>query len=139
MSDIYFYLILAFLSIVIVTISSIANSNKYNEDKLPKSIINVIVNLIIITITFFTIIYSIPEINIEQVQGYSLVFYWLLILISRFNIPEYIKFLWVLSFILWIFSTIINNQYIKEFMLIILWFSHILIAIKLTISNNKNG
>lgn len=126
--------------IIIVTILSILNSKNKWEELFPKSIKNIIINLIFIWISYITIsIMLFPTILSIYIKPLSLIFYWLLIIVSRFSIPKCIKYFWFICFVFWILSLLLLDNYINEILLLILWFGHIIISILLKINNHKNG
>lgn len=127
------------LWIVIVTILSLINSKNKKEELLPKSIKYIIVNLMYIWITcsvvWFIVFLSSPLL----IFPISFLFYWLLIIVSRFCIPKSIQYFWFVIFLCWILLLWPLSQYTKEIILVIFWFGHLIIAKLLKIDNDKNG
>lgn len=124
---------------ILVTLLSLINSRKKKEDILPKSIRYIIVNLIFIWITFFTLISKLPFLYIQYIIPISFLFYWLLIIVSRFSIPYFIRYFWFIIFASWLLIMWPLLTYANEIVLVILWFGHLIISVLLWINNNKNG
>ena len=137
--DMYVFLWIGVLSIIIVTLLSILNSERKWEELLPSSIRYILVNLFFIACTYFLVIGNISYIIFEHIVASAFLFYGLLIIVSRMSLPEYIKYFWLLCFIFgWLILWPLES-YTQEIILIGLWFWHLVIAILLKINNDKNG
>ena len=164
-NDIFLFLTIWIFGLILVTTLSIFNSKKRGEQLLPKSVRYVIVNMIFVGVIYFFIIFPILLLLlgitknsyydnwfflIKSIMVFvSLVFYWLLIIVSRFCIPSYIKYFWLLCFVFWIiwlvfliYTTFILNseifaKFYNEIILIFFWIWHLVMAYFLKLTNDK--
>lgn len=137
-SDDSLFMIIGIAGIIIVSILSIVGSKDKWEQLLPSSIKHILVNLLFIVLTYFIIIRSIPNIVFDHVVGISFLLYGLLIIVSRVNIPECIKYLGIAVFISgWLLLWPLG-YYTNEIILIVLWWGHIITSVLLKINNDKN-
>jgi len=137
--EIYLFLSIAILSICIVTILSMLNSERKGEDILPASIRHIIINLIVISIAYFCIVFQSSTLLFEHVVASAFIFYGLLVIVSRSSLPRFIVYFGILCFALWILIFGPLFGYIQEVILIGLGLWHIIMAIFLKINNDKNG
>lgn len=138
-TDIYLFLWIAAVSLVIVTILSILNSERKWELLLPASIRHVLINLFFIASTYFLVIGNISQVSYDYVVASAFLFYGLLIIVSRSNIPRYITYFWLVCFILGMLLFWPLGAYTKEVILIGLWFGHLVMAVFLKINNDTDG
>ena len=137
--DRYIFVGIAIISIVVVTILSMLNSERRWEELLPSSIRHILINLFFIACTYFFIIWSISHIIFEHIVASAFLFYGLLIIVSRMSLPEYIKYFGLVCFLLWVLLLWPLQQFTQEVILIGLWFGHLVMAVFLKINNDKNG
>lgn len=137
--DTYIFLWIGILSMIIVTVLSMLNSERKWEQLLPASIRYIIINLFFIACTYFLVIGSISYVVFEHIVASAFLFYGLLIIVSRFSIPAYIKYFWLICFILGALILGPLKPYTKEVILVGLWFWHLVMAVFLKINNDKDG
>lgn len=133
--DFLLFLILWIFSFIIVTIFSILNSEKRKEKLLPKSIQFILGNIFHLSLFYlFLVIFFFEKWKNELFFWISFTFYWILILISRYNIPKYLKYFWYFTFYIWIiflysllWDNIISNYY-YEIILLLFWIWHLFMA-----------
>lgn len=133
------FLLIWVVWVILVTILSLFNSENKWEELLPKSIRYIIVNLVFIWIAFFSIAFEIFHDSISLLIPFSFLFYWLLIIVSRFCIPKSIQYFWYIIFLFWILILWPLSNYTKEIILLVFWFGHLVVSVLLKINNDKNG
>lgn len=137
--DTYVFLGIGIISIIIVTIMSMINSERKWEEILPSSIRYIIINLFFIACSYFLIVGSISYLVFEHIVGSAFIFYGLLIIVSRMSLPEYIKYFGLVIFILGALIIGPLASYTPEIILVWLWVWHLVMAIFLKINNDKDG
>ena len=133
------------LSIVIVTLLSLRNSLAKGENAFPSSIKSVVVNLWIIIISFFALLslvghsYLVGQSHIETII-LACIFYWLLVMTSRQNLPNYITYFGWLVFVCGVmFSAWFMNTCVEEGAFLLFGIGHIVMAGFLKHNNDNNG
>ena len=134
----YIFLWIGMLSIVIVSVMSMLNSERKWEALLPASIRYVVINLFFIACTYFLVVGSISYIVFDHIVASAFLFYGLLIIVSRLSLPEYIKYFGLVCFIFgWLILWPLQD-YTREVILVGLWFWHVVMAVFLKINNDKD-
>lgn len=132
----YLFSFIWVLWVIIVCLLSLFNSWNRGELLLPKSIRHIVINQIFIGMILFSII-----LGIEWMAGYiiplSFLFYWLLIIVSRFSVPVFIKYFGLVVFLSWLMILWFNPSFVSEIVLIVFWFGHLVMG-WLLFKENRN-
>ncbi len=133
----YLFLAIWILWAIIVCILSLINSESRWEKLLPKSIRFIIINLWFIWITFFSIILTVPSIS-GFIIPISFLFYGILIIVSRFSIPDFIKYYGLVVFMFGLILIYGISSYTDEIILVAFWLWHLVMAFLLMKKNRSS-
>ncbi len=78
---------------------------------LPKSIRHIVINQIFIGMILFSIIFGIDWMS-DYIIPLSFLFYWLLIIVSRFSVPVFIKYFGLVVFLSWLMILWFNPSFV---------------------------